>query len=111
VVGVKRLRVMVATAVVLAAAGAATMAGAGCATGPDVVSPDVMSPDQSAPEGVPAGVVGAAEDAAVAAAEAAGFAVRVVERDGEVYATTQDYRTDRLNLVVDDGVVTAAAVG
>jgi len=36
-----------------------------------------------------------------------GMAMRVVERDGEPLMVTEDYRTDRINVVVADGVVVA----
>jgi len=36
-----------------------------------------------------------------------GMVMRVVERDGEPLMVTEDYRTDRINVVVVDGVVVA----
>ena len=36
-----------------------------------------------------------------------GMVMRVVERDGEPLMVTEDYRTDRINVVVADGVVVA----
>jgi len=36
-----------------------------------------------------------------------GLVMRVVERDGEPLMVTEDYRTDRINVVVADGVVVA----
>lgn len=40
-----------------------------------------------------------------------GFTVRVAGRDGECYALTMDYRTDRVNVYLEDGTVTAATIG
>lgn len=40
------------------------------------------------------------------AAVAKGCDLRVVERDGEPLAVTQDFRPDRVNVVVKDGDVT-----
>jgi len=56
-------------------------------------------------------VVGLAEVDATTALGDAGFTVRVVERDGEAFMATKDYRTDRANLVVDGGVVTSVTIG
>jgi hypothetical protein len=56
-------------------------------------------------------LVGVPEDEAVAAIEEAGWQARVVERDGEPFPATMDYREDRINLVVAGGLVTEATVG
>ena len=37
--------------------------------------------------------------------------VRIVRRDDENFAVTMDYRLDRINLEIDDGMVTAANIG
>lgn len=60
---------------------------------------------------VPAQFVGLGEKEAVVLAEEQGLVVRVVERDGEQFPVTMDYRLDRVNFVVADGLVTAAAMG
>jgi hypothetical protein len=36
--------------------------------------------------------------------------VRVVERDGESFVISRDYRGDRVNLVVTNGMVVSATV-
>lgn len=41
----------------------------------------------------------------------AGYTLRVTERDGEGYMMTDDYRTDRVNVIITDGHVTAALIG
>lgn len=64
-------------------------------------------------DGVPviAALVGLSEAEAEAEAEANGWTVRVVERDGEEYMVTMDYSDSRVNLTIEGGVVTNAAVG
>ncbi len=52
-------------------------------------------------------VVGLAEADAVAAAQGAGIALRVVRVDGVDQPMTMDYRLDRFNVAVEGGVVTA----
>ncbi|MGH6691809.1 MAG: hypothetical protein ACREF4_14145, partial [Gammaproteobacteria bacterium] len=64
------------------------------------------------PRGLPApGFVGLTEDQAMDEAEARGWTVRVLARDGEGEgdARTDDYQAERVNLVLEDGRVTAAA--
>jgi len=51
------------------------------------------------------------EEQATLTAEEMGFVVRVVERDGEQYNVTADLRSDRVNFVITQGVVTEAKVG
>jgi hypothetical protein len=60
---------------------------------------------------LPAQFVGLTEVEAVAIAHELGLVVRVVERDGEQFPVTMDYRLDRVNFVVTDAVVTRAAMG
>ncbi len=62
-------------------------------------------------EAVAAAVIGSSEEDAVAAIAAADLTSRVVERDGEAFAITMDFRTERVNLTILDGVVTYADVG
>jgi hypothetical protein len=50
-------------------------------------------------------IVGETEDEATAAAEAEGCSIRVVERDGKALAVTEDFRPDRINVAVADGIV------
>lgn len=74
----------------------------------DDVSPDG---DDPAAEKLAEELVGLPEDDAVARIEEAGFEVRVVARDGEHFAVTEDYRPDRLNLTIQQGRVLEASVG
>ena len=62
------------------------------------------------PRGLPApGFVSLTEDEAMDEANARGWTVRVLARDGEGDARTDDYQPERVNLVLEDGRVTAAA--
>ncbi len=56
-------------------------------------------------------VVGMGETEAQTAVEEAGLTWRVVSRDGEDFAVTEDYSTSRINATIVDGKVTAATVG
>lgn len=56
-------------------------------------------------------LVGLAEDEAVKVAESRRWTVRVAERDGEQFMLTADFQTNRVNLTVTDGRVTAVSVG
>jgi hypothetical protein len=51
------------------------------------------------------------EDAATALIEEAGYTWRIGSVDGDNRPLTMDYRTDRLTLTIDDGVVTDATWG
>ena len=52
-------------------------------------------------------LVGLTEDDATDAAEACGWILRVVRRDGEDQPATLDFRPNRVNVEVTDGEVTA----
>ena len=56
-------------------------------------------------------LVGMAEADATQAAESKGWVVRIGSRDGEDFALTMDYRTDRVTLTVKSDKVTAVVVG
>jgi hypothetical protein len=56
-------------------------------------------------------IIGLDEQVAAERIEAAGLSVRVIDRDGEPFLATADYRTDRVNLSIVGGVVIAASVG
>jgi hypothetical protein len=77
------------------------------ATGTDADPEEPAAVDQQAAERL----VGLTEEEATKLAESNGWAVRVVSRDGESFPITMDYRTDRVNLTVENGVVTAVSVG
>jgi hypothetical protein len=90
-------------------------------TEPSATAPDTTTPDGSAPpssgladcaaeptdESADELLVGLTEDQATAAAEACGWILRVVHRDGEDLPVTLDLRPNRVNVEVTDGEVTA----
>jgi len=51
-------------------------------------------------------IVGLRFEQAKQLAESQGFVLRVMREDGEHYIGTCDYRTNRLNIAIDDGAVT-----
>jgi hypothetical protein len=56
-------------------------------------------------------LVGLSEKAASEVSASMGLVMRIVERDGDAFPATMDFRDDRVNVVVVDGRVTAATVG
>lgn len=74
---------------------------------PPVQSLDA-DPDQAV---VGEALVGLTKEEAEEAAAEAGYTVRVTSEDGQMFPMTMDYRTDRINIEVENGVVTRAFVG
>ena len=78
-------------------------------------TPGTSEPSGSVPSDCPpepteesaADLVGLTEDDATDAAEACGWILRVVRRDGEDLPATLDFRPNRVNVEVTDGEVTA----
>jgi hypothetical protein len=59
-------------------------------------------------------VIGMSEEDAIQTIEGISseqLTARVVRRDDENFAVTMDYRLDRINLEIDNGVVTKASIG
>lgn len=56
-------------------------------------------------------IIGMEKQAAITKIEAAGQVPRIVFEDGEQFAVTMDYRTDRLNLEVVQGKITGSHRG
>ena len=75
---------------------------------PPVDDPTAISDETQA---LAAQVVGMSEAAAKSAVEAADHTFRVVARDGEQFAVTDDYSTTRINVTIEGGKVTEATVG
>jgi hypothetical protein len=70
--------------------------------------------DQMGAEGIEQfaeSLIGLTDGQAEEATEEAGFTYRVVSIDGEPLAVTLDYRTDRVNVSLEDDVVVEATVG
>ena len=82
-------------------------------TAVDPAEPPMIADPSTDPEVTEAAAasVGMMEAEATAAIEAAGGSVRVVSRDGEDFPVTMDYRFDRVNLSIVEGIVTEASIG
>ena len=76
-------------------------------------SPEVEDPNAASAEilSFAEGLVGMDTAEAQAATEEAGYTYRVGEIDGEPQAATLDYRLDRINVSLEDDVVTAVTIG
>jgi len=59
----------------------------------------------------PQSYVGRTTRAAIAEAEAAGVPWRITREDDEWFIVTMDFSPNRMNLEIDDGVVTRATLG
>ena len=76
-----------------------------------IVDGGTVEPGVVISEADAAALVGLSEDEALATAAEHGWAARVVARDGEQFAVTEDYSTSRVNLTIVAGTVTAVTVG
>jgi hypothetical protein len=56
-------------------------------------------------------LIGMKKDEAEVEAQKEGFNIRVVEQDGQNFAGTCDYRFDRINLYITDGIIKKVAIG
>jgi hypothetical protein len=56
-------------------------------------------------------LIGLSEDEARKVAEQSGWTVRVAMRDGEAFMVTMDFQTNRVNLTITTGSVTAVTIG
>lgn len=54
---------------------------------------------------------GMAEAYAIGKIEEAGYEWRVVQRDQEMFPATKDYRPNRINLTIKEGIVYKVSVG
>ena len=79
---------------------------------PDTVSPQPVPEDPVAiTQSEANGLIGLTESEAIVTAESRGWSVRVAVRDGESFMLTTDYVTNRVNLVVENMLVTAVTIG
>jgi hypothetical protein len=62
-------------------------------------------------ESLAATLVGLDEASAVRSIAEAGRSTRVVQRDGERFSLRADFRSGRINLTIESGVVVATRVG
>lgn len=67
--------------------------------------------DTPLPLGVAQELIGLTENEAALCAASLNWGFRVGARDGEYFALTMDYRTDRVNVIVKEGIVTSVDVG
>lgn len=63
------------------------------------------------PQAVADELIGLTESAATACADELGWGFRVVQRDGEDFPATMDYRADRVSVVVENDTVVMVTVG
>ena len=56
-------------------------------------------------------LIGMAEADAIECVDEAGLTWRVTEQDGEMFAVTMDYRIERVNVKIENGIVTDAYSG
>lgn len=108
---------VVAASLALGACGGSSDDGASAAQkAPSASAPSLPPPIASPAEDpeqdtINEALAGLTQEQAEAAATAAGYTTRVVSVDGEPRMMTMDYRTDRINLEIDDDQVTRAYVG
>lgn len=105
----------------------ATLALTACSpqsSNPEVTSSYLPAPTESGPEvelapsaaaqAVADEVIGMSEGEAIetiAGISSEALTSRIVRRDEESFMITMDYRLDRINLQIDDGIVTTTYVG
>jgi len=56
-------------------------------------------------------LIGKTEELAKSLANSSGYALRVTRNDNQNYAITMDYRFDRINVEIDNGLVTKSYIG
>lgn len=99
------------TATTLDLAGGGSAEPAAATPAPEPEATDELAAAAAQTQQVADTLVGLTVAQAEQRAEAAHKTTRVAVRDGEHVALTMDYRSDRINLIVDDGKVTTATVG
>ena len=81
---------------------------------PQSSSSDMQFEPSKTAQSVAAEVIGMSEEDAIQTIEGISseqLTSRVVRRDDENYAITMDYRLDRINLEIDNGIVTKTYIG
>ena len=56
-------------------------------------------------------LIGMPEDNAIEQIVNAGYTCRIVNRDGNYFIVTRDYRLDRINLTITNGIITKITRG
>ncbi|CAB5048933.1 MAG: hypothetical protein F2930_03710 [Actinobacteria bacterium] len=90
------------------AGGGSTGGSTGADSGPAVspINPVALLDDAAAKK-----LLGLSEDEAQKVATESGWTVRIANRDGEAFMLTTDFQTNRVNLTVTKGSVTAVTIG
>jgi hypothetical protein len=81
---------------------------------PESSGSDMQFEPSETAQAVAAEVIGMTEAEAISTIEGVGseeLTYRVTRRDDESYPMTMDYRLDRINLEIDNGVVTKTSIG
>jgi hypothetical protein len=81
---------------------------------PESSSSDMQFEPSETVKAIAAEVIGMTEAEAIATIEGVSsekLTYRVVRRDDESYPMTMDYRLDRINLEIDNGLVSKASIG
>jgi hypothetical protein len=81
---------------------------------PQNSSSDMQFEPSATAQAVAVEVIGMSEEDAIQTIEGISseqLTARVVRRDDESYAVTQDYSLSRINLEIDNGVVTKSSIG
>ena len=81
---------------------------------PQSSSSDMQLEPSETAQAIAAEVIGMSEEDAIQTIEGISseqLTSRVVRRDDENYAVTMDYRINRINLEIDDGLVTKTSIG
>ncbi len=81
---------------------------------PESSGSDMQFEPSETAQAVAAEVIGMTEAEAISIIEIVSseeLTYRVTRRDGESYPMTMDYRLDRINLEINNGVVTKASIG
>jgi ABC-type phosphate transport system substrate-binding protein len=108
------------TPAVMAALVASTLVLTGCAAPTPTASPSASAPadDPMDMDAIAAKTLkfaetlfGMAEAYAIGKIEEAGYEWRVVQRDLEMFPATKDYRPNRINLTIKEGIVYKVSVG
>ncbi len=106
------MRLAAGRAVVLVVAGALALSVSACGNTSAGSASSTASSSPSPTSTVPTeAVIGMTVDQATTWATDHNYTVRVVEVDGQGQPVTMDYRSDRINLVINNGVVTSAKMG
>lgn len=117
----KTFGLLATTAVLVVASGCSSPQATvtGCPAAPEVsftddasgIDGDIMDAVAMETDRFGKDLIGMAESEALQCVEDAGLTWRVYEQDGEQFALTMDYRAERVNVKIENGIVTDAYSG